>query len=161
MNLLFLDCEWADVLASELVSIALVPLDGERVFYAERTALPEPTPWAAEAVYPRLSRGSTVMDDAAMTRALRAYLADFDEVSICYDHGANRAFCEAVLDGPESVDSEALGPRPREVRWDRVRDMGRALERWWRARPDSVRHRHHALMDAQALRGAWLSLWGF
>lgn len=161
MNLLFLDCEWADVLASKLVSIALVPLDGEHIFYAERSALPEPAPWAAEAVYPRLSRGSTVMDDAAMTRALRAYLADFDEVSICYDHGASRAFCEAVLDGPERMDSEALGPRPCEVGWDRVRDMGRVLERWWRAHPDAVRHRHHALMDARALRGAWLSLWGF
>ena len=161
MNLLFLDCEWADVSASELVSIALVPLDGERIFYAERAVLPQPNPWVAEAVYPRLSRGGTVMDDAAMTRALRAHLTDFDEVSICYDHGASRAFCEAVLDGPESVDSEELGPRPCEVRWDRVRDMGRALERWWRAHPDAARHRHHALMDAQALRGAWLSLWAF
>ena len=161
MNLLFLDCEWADVLASELVSIALVPLDGERIFYAERAELPEPTPWVAVAVYPLLSRGSTVMDDAAMTRALRAYLADFGEVSIYHDHGADRAFCEAVLDGSEGVDAEALGPRPCGIRWDIVRDMGRPLERWWRDRPEAARHRHHALMDAQALRGAWLSLWGF
>ena len=161
MNQLFLDCEWADVLASELVSIALVALDGERVFYAERAVLPEPTPWVAAVVYPLLSRGSTVMDDAAMTRALRAYLADFDGVSICYDYGADRAFCQAVLDGPAGVDTDALGPRPRGVRWDMVRDMGSALERWWRDRPDSARYRHHALMDAQALRGAWLSLWGF
>lgn len=161
MNLLFLDCEWADVLASELVSIALVPLDGERIFYAERATLPEPTPWVAVAVYPLLSRGDTVMDDAAMTRALRAYLADFGEVRICYDHGADRAFCQAVLDGPEGVEAEALGPHARGVRWDMVCDMGRALERWWRDRPEAARSRHHALMDAQALRGAWLSLWGF
>lgn len=161
MNQLFLDCEWADVLSSELISIALVPLDGDHVFYAEREVLPEPTPWVAAVVYPRLSRGSTVMDDAAMTRALRTYLAHFDGVSICYDHGADRAFCQAVLDGPAGVDPDTLSPRPRGVRWDMVRDMGSSLERWWRDRPESARHRHHALMDAQALRGAWLSLWGF
>lgn len=59
MNRLFLDCEWADILASELVSIALVPLDGGRVFYAEREVLPEPTPWVAAVVYPLLTRGET------------------------------------------------------------------------------------------------------
>lgn len=100
------------------------------------------------------------MSDVTMTHALRAYLADYDGVSICYDCGADRSFCQAVLDGPEGVDTDVPGPRPRGVRWDMVQDMGGVLERWWRARPDSARHRHHALMDAQALRGAWLSLWG-
>lgn len=95
-----------------------------------------------------------------MTRALRAYLTNFEEVSICYDFGADRAFCQVVLDGPEGIDADLLGPRPRGVRWDMVCDMDSALERWWRDRPDSARYRHHALMDAQALRGAWLSLWG-
>ncbi len=32
---LFLDCEWADLLETELVSIALVGEDGSSFFYAE------------------------------------------------------------------------------------------------------------------------------
>ena len=39
---LFLNCEWADTLASELVSLALVPADPALPeFYAERLVLPE------------------------------------------------------------------------------------------------------------------------
>ena len=42
---LFLDCEWADVTANELVSIGVASIDGERSFYAEIDVLPpDPTP---------------------------------------------------------------------------------------------------------------------
>ena len=55
---LFLDCEWADPLASELVSIALVGTAADQAFYAEREPLPDdPTPWVRTAVYPLLQRG--------------------------------------------------------------------------------------------------------
>jgi len=41
MMWLFLDCEWADVQASELVSLALVPEDPALPeFYAGRATLP-------------------------------------------------------------------------------------------------------------------------
>lgn len=39
--ILFIDTEWADVLASELVSLALVGDCGRYEFYAERDPLPD------------------------------------------------------------------------------------------------------------------------
>jgi hypothetical protein len=61
----FLDVKWADVLASELVSMALVSLDEQHVFYAERDPLlKKPTPWVRTVVYPLLERGASAMRDA-------------------------------------------------------------------------------------------------
>ena len=75
---LYLDCEWADVLASELVSIALVSADGLHTFYAERDPLPaNPVPWVRSVVYPLLERGEAAMDDMALTRRLREFLQLF------------------------------------------------------------------------------------
>ncbi len=55
---LFLDCEWADVLASDLVSLALVSLDLQHAFYAERDPLPvDPTLWVKTVVHPLFDRG--------------------------------------------------------------------------------------------------------
>ena len=80
MMWLFLDCEWADLAASELVSLALVPEDPARPeFYAERATLPaDPTPFVKSVVYPLLNRGRAAMDDLAIATALRRYLASFN-----------------------------------------------------------------------------------
>lgn len=158
---LFLDCEWADVLASELVSIALVSADDEKMFYAEREELPvDPTPWVAAVVYPLLERGPSAMSDAAMTKSLRAYFAGIDNPCICYDFDADRALCQRVLEGVNIPANGSLGSTPGALRWQLLTETGPALERWWKEHPEIGRRRHHALMDAKALRAAWLSLWG-
>jgi len=149
---LYLDCEWADVLASVLVSIALVSADGLHVFYAEREPLPsDPVPWVQSVVYPLLERGVAAMDDATLTRKLREFLARLPSPSIHYDFGHDRSLCQYVIDGLE--DSEPQGPTP-EVTWVRLDGLHAACERWWQAHPELCGKRHHALIDAMALRGA-------
>jgi hypothetical protein len=154
---LFLDCEWSDVLASELVSIAIVSMDGQRNFYAERDPLPrDPTPWVRTVVYPLLDRGTSAMTDASMTHALREFLTGTDRPRIFYDFGADRGLCQYVIDGFEIPNP--AGPLPADLRWQLCNDVSHALEKWWLAHPEEKQRRHHALADAQALRGAYLSL---
>ena len=150
---LFLDVEWADVLASELVSMALVSLDDQHVFYAERDPLPEePTPWVKTVVYPLLERGALAMNDAALTRNLREFLAMIPDPWICYDSGHDRGLCQFIIDGMDEVDPE--GPMV-EVRWQRLDDMASGCERWWKDHPEHRAQRHHARFDAMALHGGY------
>ncbi len=159
MTDLFLDCEWADVFGTELVSIALVSINGKQVFYAERKVLPaDPTPFVAHVVYPLLDRGDRAMADADMTRALRVFMILIDEPCICYDFGNDRTLCQYVLDGFEI--SEPDGPKPIDLRWQLMSDLSRFIERWWAEHPECRARRHHALTDAMALRAVYLSLWG-
>lgn len=152
---LFLDCEWADVLASELVSIGLVSADLRHTFYAERDLLPAaPTPFVRVAVYPLLERGEAAMSDALLTRRLRTFLATVPKPSIGYDSPHDRALCQFVLDGMDEPSPE--GPKPSSLQWQHL-ELDAARERWWRDHPEHQLQRHHARVDALALRGAWLS----
>jgi hypothetical protein len=154
MTDLFLDCEWA-----ELVSIALVSMNGEQVFYAEREVLPaDPTPFVAQVVYPLLERGDHAMADADMTRALHRFLAAIDQPRICYDFGNDRTLCQHVLDGFKSHEPDR--PAPVDLHWQLMSDMPPFMARWWAEHPECHSRRHHALTDAKALRAACLSLWG-
>jgi hypothetical protein len=154
---LFLDCEWADVLASELVSLALVSSDEKSIFYAERDPLPSnPLPWVDAAVYPLLNRGEVALTDADMTRALREFLATVDRPCIWYDYGMDRSLCQYVIDGFE--ESEPVGPVPINLRWQFCEGVQQSLEKWWLAHPGEQRKRHHALADARALRAACLGM---
>lgn len=152
---LFLDCEWADVLASELVSIALVSGDLQSIFYAERDPLPvDPTPWVRSVVYPLLDRGASAMTDTSMTVAIRQFLASFEVPKIHYDFGPDRSLCQFVIDGFDVLDPP--GPAPGNVEWHRCDGLSNAIEAWWSAHPARKLKRHHALMDAMALRAAYL-----
>jgi hypothetical protein len=76
---LFLDCERADVFASDLVSITIVSIDGLRYFYGECDILPkDPTPWVGAVVYPLLERGSSAMSIELMATRLKCFLKNFD-----------------------------------------------------------------------------------
>lgn len=153
---LFLDCEWADVLASELVSIALLSRDGERVFYAERDPLPaDPTPWVRAVVYSLLDRGERAMADAQMTFAMRTFLAAIDTPRTHYDFGADRALCQYVMDGFDIP--EPPGPPLANVQWQWCDNLQQAIEGWWHSHPDAQSKRHHALVDAMALRAAYIA----
>lgn len=152
---LFLDCEWADTLASELVSIALVSADGSRLFYGERDPLPlHPTPWVRSVVYPLLERGAVAMSDAVMTLRLREFLVSASNPTIHYDSGHDRSLCEYVVDGFEVP--QPVGPLP-SLSWKRLDGVSLAVEKWWRAHPEHRARRHHAGMDAKALRGAYIN----
>ena len=150
---LFLDVEWADVLASELVSIALVSDDGGHVFYGERDPLPaEPSPWVATVVYPLLEWGAAAMSDDLLTKSLRTFLASIQAPVIVYDSPHDRALCRYVLDGMNEPEPEGLGPS---IVWLHF-DLDAARERWWRDHSEHQPRRRHAIFDALALRGAWL-----
>lgn len=155
MTDLFLDCEWADVLASQLVSIGLVSSDLRHVFYAERDPLPfEPMPFVRVAVYPLLERGKAAMSDTLLTRRLRTFLAAIPSPLIGYDSPHDHALCQFVLDGMDEPEPE--GPTLSSLRWRHL-ELDMARERWWRDHPEHQPQRHHARVDALALRGAWLS----
>lgn len=84
---LFLDCEWADTLDSDLVSLALVSEDGANRFYAEVLPLPEhPTDWVRAVVYPLLEHGYASRQKIDLTSDLRAFLARFKNPFVLFDY---------------------------------------------------------------------------
>jgi hypothetical protein len=155
---LFLDTEWADLAGDELVSLALVSEDGRLRFYAERNPLPtDPTPFVRESVYPLLDRGAASLSDQAFTAALRHFLDSVPNPLITFDYAHDAAMFEMALKG--------LGNRPLEHGNDsRVPKellksdlISMILEDWFIAHPLEAARRHHAMVDANALRIAWLA----
>lgn len=162
---LFLDTEWADVTGSELVSIALVSEDGQREFYAEREMLPPiATDFVRHAVYPLLDRGEAAMSDVAMTTALRRFLAGIRQPYVLADYPIDMQLLKYVLAGFDLPDPEAAacGPIPVPVMTLMLREglTTLLLEEWFSSHPDEAARRHHALVDARALRMAWLAATG-
>lgn len=162
---LFLDTEWADVLGAELVSLALVSADGSQRFYAERDPLPEcPTDFVRVAVYPLLERGGAALSDAAFTTELRRFLHGVEAPYVLFDYHNDGALLRYALAGFDLPDAEAFscGPIPSPVMSEMLREglMTMLLEDWFRAHPDAAARRHHAGVDAEALRQAWLAATG-
>lgn len=162
MTNLFLDTEWADAEGSELVSLALVSEDGLHVFYAERDPLPDtkPTDFVCYVVYPLLERGVAALSDAAMTTALRRFLANVPAPCVLADYQNDFNLLRHALAGFElpDVEAAACGPIPTvEARLLRGGLTWMVLEDWFEAHPDQAKRRHHALVDAQALRMACLA----
>jgi len=155
---LFLDCEWADVFASELVSIAIVSIDDLRYFYGELDILPgNPTPWVGAVVYPLLKRGACAMSIELMSTRLRRFLEGFKAPLIYYDCNSDRELCERLLGtASPAVEDSYAG----QVRWQLMGDAQHVLRAWWKKHPEDEAFRHNALVDARALRSAFLSLWG-
>lgn len=162
---LFLDTEWADVLGADLVSLALVSADGRQRFYAERDPLPKcPTDFVRVAVYPLLDRGSAALSDAAFTSELRRFLRGIEAPYVLFDYHNDGALLRYALAGFELPDAEALscGPVPSPVMTQMLREglMTVLLEDWFQAHPEATARRHHAAVDAEALRQAWLAATG-
>ncbi|MGH8085304.1 MAG: hypothetical protein ACREPV_08495 [Lysobacter sp.] len=163
---LFLDCEWADVLGAELVSLALVSADGEHRFYAERDPLPEqPTDFVRGVVYPLLDRGSTALPDTEFTAGLRRFLSDVPAPCVLFDYPNDGALLRYALAGfelPMAV-ADSCGPQPLQLVTTRLAREGLVavlLEDWFQAHPVAAARRHHALVDAEALRQAWCAATG-
>lgn len=157
---LFLDTEWADAAGAQLVSLALISEDGQHVFYAERDPLPVgPGDFVRAVVYPLLDRGAFAISDVEFTRRLRTFLAAMPSPHVLFDYPNDGALLRHALAGfslPEAVVA-TCGPRPIAVMTQMLREDGMttALEAWFAEHPDALAKRHHALIDAQALRMAW------
>lgn len=162
---LFLDTEWADVLGSELVSLALVSADGGYRFYAERDPLPSnPTDFVRVAVYPLLERGGAALSDCAFTTGLRRFLWGTERPCVLFDYPNDGALLRYALAGFDLPDDQALscGPVPSPVMAEMLRGrlIAMLLEDWFQAHPAASARRHHAGVDAEALRQAWLAATG-
>lgn len=158
---LFLDTEWADPIGSELVSLALISEDGAHQFYAERDPLPaSPTDFVRHAVYPLLQGGPAAMSDLAMTRALRAFLRGTPGACLFADYPNDLQLLQYVLAGFDLTNDQvqACGPVP-EVAMQILasRCIRAGIETWFQDNPGQRARRHHALVDAQALRSAWMA----
>jgi len=152
MMWLFLDCEWADLAASELVSVALVPEDPARPeFYAERATLPaDPTPFVKSVVYPLLNRGRAAMDDLAIATALRRYLASFNDPIIMHDTTIDLVLLGEAL-------SHCTEPSPRlRPNLIGVPFYLQRIEQIFSQDSERRARRHHALVDARVARDAFL-----
>jgi hypothetical protein len=102
-------------------------------------------------------RGDAAVSVAAMSIRLRAFLATFDRPVLYYDYASDRELVERVLLASDTVIDE---PGRDKLEWVLLDDIGPALKRWWQAHPEALTRRHHALIDAFALRAAYLSMWG-
>ncbi len=156
----FLDTEWADTLGSELVSIALVAENGIDYLYAEREILPtHPTDFVRSVVYPLLDQDTSVLTDQAMTRRVRGFLNSASAPMIFADYANDLQLLHYVLAGFDLPDTQvsACGPTPRaaDVQIIHDRPTARLVEAYFEAHPAARARRHHALVDAEALRVAW------
>lgn len=150
---LFLDSEWANDALRELVSLALVSEDGEHVFYAERDPLPGmPSSFVRERVYPLLNRGQSAMTDSAMTHALRSFLEPLGDCEIFADAPLDFSMLSRVWKGGDRTPPDPLF----RTRLAREGNLMPSVERHFELNPNQRALRHHALVDAMALRSAWI-----
>jgi len=162
---LFLDTEWADVDGTALVSLALIGVDGGARFYVERDPLPEePTAFVRESVYPLLERGSAAKPDVELVDALRHFLGSVTNPLVLFDYANDIALLNRTIAGLGLLPSELAecAAPPRNLSSALVQDplVATALEDHFATHPDEAARRHHALVDANALRIACLSAAG-
>lgn len=156
---LFLDTEWADEAGSQLVSLALVSEDGKHRFYSEVDPLPKhPTDWVRAVVYPLLQHGYVARQKADFTRDLRAFLARFDAPSVLFDHVADGVLLDRALAGfdlPAGLINR-LGTMPIMTKtMVQHEDVRHGIEQYFREHLEHASRRHHAGVDAEALRWAF------
>lgn len=153
---LFLDAEWADDSGHELVSLALVDDSGEHRFYAEIDPLPsKPTDFARFVVYPLLERGWSAMQKADLSRSLQRFMDGLEKPVVLYDHPADWALLSSALGrfvDPGSADHCAVA----NVLLHR-NEMAPLIEIYFHDHPASASFRHHARIDAEALRWAYFA----
>jgi hypothetical protein len=151
---LFLDTEWQNDESRELVSIALLSHDGRHCFYAERDPLPsEPSSFVRDVVYPLLDRGSAAMKDLAFSHALHDFLCRLDDPLVIADSPMDFRLLSSALDDFGRKDRSSPPPwRPKLVTHEEVQ---RRIEGYFDSNPFSRARRHHALVDAEALRWAF------
>lgn len=151
---LFLDAEWENEASHELVSLALVSQDGRHRFYAERDPLPvAPSAFVREVVYPLLDRGSAALPDPTLTRELRAFLAQVEAPLVLADSSLDLTLLARVLSGFDQPDLAPASPyRSMLITFG---DVQMRVEDYFENHPLAKMRRHHAMVDAEALRWAF------
>lgn len=149
---LFLDVEWADQEGAELVSLALVSLDGNHELYVERDPLPpEPTEFVRSTVYPLLDHGAIAMPLREITLRVRQFLTGFaPPVLIEATHQRDFVLLRRTVAGCDLPIAELCG-LPLAPMFD-CRVQGVLIHPYFFAHPEA--REHHALHDARALRAA-------
>ena len=161
--ILFIDTEWADKLANEVVSLALVSDCGRFEFYAERDPLPtNATEFVQTVIYPLLNRGEHALPDASFTQRLHEFFrtvqvaASPARVTVAYDHRNDLDLLGIAL---EAFNLPNTPPRPA---FDTLElgSLGAAFTQFVEAcftnNPALSARRHHALIDARVNRDAFL-----
>jgi hypothetical protein len=111
-----------------------------------------PSSFVRESVYPLLDRGEAAMKDGAMTHALRSFLEPLGDCEIFADAPLDFSMLSRVWRGR---DRTPPGP-PFRTRLAREGNLVPSVERYFDLNPDRRALRHHALVDAMALRSAWI-----
>jgi len=161
----FLDTEWRDSIGSELISLGMITEDGVHSFYAECDPLPlQVTEFVRYRVLPHLPGKPYSMDQTAMTTGVRAFLCGIPEPCVVADYGSDIELFRYVLAGFEmhGHQAESCGPMPTGLTMCLIKAglVGFLIDDWFESHPDLYARRHHALVDAQALRMAWLAATG-
>lgn len=153
---LYLDTEWADPEAKQLVSLALVDSTDHHRYYCEVDPLPgQPTEFVREMVYPLLQRGFWAKDKRKFCLSLRNFLHRLKGSPrlILSDHEADFALLREALSGFEQA---IPGPIPE---WTPILvtqgDVLGHCQRYFDNHPEARVRRHHAGIDAEALRWAF------
>lgn len=154
-ELLFLDTEWAND-SHDLVSLALINVDGSRRLHVERDPLPlNPLMFAHDVVYPLLYRGAAALLDPAFTKAVRVFVAASNTPFIHFDSPWDKVLLGHALS--EWWRNLAGIPPFVPVLVDRA-DVGDEVELHFQNEPKAFERRHHAAVDANALRRAYVEV---
>lgn len=155
---LFLDTEWADAEGDELVSLALVTEDGLRRFYAEVSVLPtHPTDFVRRVVYPLLDRGASAVSAGTLSKRLRAFLTELPAPRfVIHDYHRDAVLMRRALSGSDSPES-AKCMEELDVYYTLVAqgDLKHHVESYFQIHSAALARRHHAAVDAEALRRAY------
>ena len=162
MRRLFLDTEFTQFRDGQLLSLGLVSDDGHELYVevADPVRLTRASEFCRQSVISQfgLVPGSDVRDDAAVGARLADWLSAFEHpVAIAYDYKLDWRFFESALRAAGQWD--ALGSKLRAEDVAGVAAPGTPGERVQNAVFDSstAPGRHHELVDARALRAAWIA----
>lgn len=135
---LFIDCEWNDY-KGQLISMALVPLEGEPFYEVLHCA--QPSEWIAKNVMPVLNKKP--IRALEFESKLESYLAQFPMLEVIADWPEDiQHFCDFLIVGP----GRRIGPAK----------MIFEVSRFYRNDESTVLH--NALEDAKAIRDSYLAI---
>lgn len=134
------------------MSLALVDSTGRHRFYGEIDPLPiGPTTFVRETVYPLLERGTAAMAELVFAASLRRFLSGLPEPRLVMaDHPTDFSLFSHALEGfGTRIDDNMPAWKSIEAT---MGDVLIHIENYFEARPEARARRHHAGVDAEALR---------
>lgn len=150
---LFIDTEFTDFIDCDLISIGIVSEDGHE-FYAERNDfdLSQCNAFVKAAVLPLLGQEPAIVGtEEEIGAALKAWLAQFTAVEVCFDYAMDFELFVYLVRNPETL------KMPGQISGRNINsDIDEQdLEQYW---TENGRKEHHALHDAKANRFAFMKV---